>query len=339
MCRSRRYPLKRLLSLGILYAFTGPALGQEASASDVIGELIREFVSQNTALTVVVADSSLISLGIMDFDPNEFADFGDINVGNDESFALRKSLRTYSLPWSFEPQKLSANWQTSYGVRISYVGSNQDIIYSEPEYINTFDEESIIAYGEKDWLYRLSKGWQLTFSMSAQYLYYRNHFDYQDPALLALRGFFDGQLLNTSYQVWLADPAVSAVYRGKLLGRRFDYKIQYRHALGHTVNTDSRYQQTGVETGRLSNTLTFHFDTPEVYGRSTQVRALMRRIDLTGDAVEPMGTHHYYQFGVGWLLDTSSPDSWLDSIGLGVSVNAGSNLSGGSVVLLFNEEM
>ncbi|MDG6097271.1 hypothetical protein EXU34_07430 [Alteromonas sp. ZYF713] len=339
MYRSWRYSLKRLFSLGILCTFSWSALGQEASASDMVGELIRGFVAQNTALTVVVADSSLISLGIMDFDPNEFADFGDLNVGNEESFALRKSLRTYSLPWSFEPQRLSANWHTSYGVRISYVGSNQDIIYSEPDYINTFDEESVIVYGEKNWLYRFSKAWQLTFSMSAQYLYYRNHFDYQDPALLALRGFFDGQLLNTSYQLWLVDPAVSAVYRGKLLGRRFDYKIQYRHALGHTINTDSRYQRTEVETGRLSNTLTFHFDTPEVYGRNTQVRALMRRIDLTGDAIEPMGTSHYYQFGLGWLLDTSSQDSWLDSIGIGVSVNAGSNLSGGSVVLLFNEEL
>ena len=175
--------------------------------------------------------------------------------------------------------------------------------------------------------------------MSGQYLYYRNHFDYQDPTLLLLRGFLDGQLLNTSYGVWMVDPAVNAVYRGTLFGQRFDYKIQYRHALGHTIHTDSQSQQTSVETGRFSNTLTFHFDTPELYGRQSQVRTLLRRIDLTGDAVEPMGTSHYYQFGVGWLVDTSSPDSWLDTIGIGISVNTGSNLSGGSVVILFNEEM
>ena len=316
-----------------------PVLAQESSLGKEFDNIIREFVAENTAMTVVVADSSLISLGIMDFDPNAFADFGDFNVGNDESFALRKSLRTYSFPWSFKPQKLSERWSTHYGLRISYVGSEQDIIYDDPDYINTFDEESIILYGEKGWQYRLNKAWELSVSMSAQYLYYHNEFDYQDPVLLLLRGFFDEQLLNTSYNAWLVDPAISAVYRGKLLGQRFDYKIQYRHALGHTFGTDNQNQQTQITTGRFSNTFTLHYETPDVFGHQSQLRTLLRRIDLSGDATAPMGTSHYYQFGVGWLVDTSSPDSWLDNIGIGVSLNAGSNLSGGTVVILFNEEM
>lgn len=74
------------------------------------------------------------------FAPNAFADFGDFNVGNDESF-----------PWPFKPQKLSDRWNTHYGLRVSCVGSEQDSIYDDPDYINTFDEESIILYGEKGW--------------------------------------------------------------------------------------------------------------------------------------------------------------------------------------------
>ncbi|OFI35355.1 hypothetical protein BFC17_15505 [Alteromonas lipolytica] len=315
------------------------ATAQESSFTDELNHIVAEFVAENTAMTVVVADSSLISLGIMDFDPNAFADFGDFDVGNEESFALRKSLRSYSLPWSFKPKKIAKGWLSHYAVRVSYVGSEQDIVYDNPDFINTFDEESYLLYGEKGWEYQLRKQWTLSFAMGGQYLYYHNSFDYQDPTLLLLRGFFDGQVLNTSYQAWLVDPVVSATYRGHLFGQRFDYKIQYRHALGRTFATDNHNQHTQIETGRFSNTLTFHYETPNVFGRQSQVRTLLRRIDLTGDATAPMVTSHYYQFGVGWLVDTSGPDSWLDNLGIGVSLNAGSNLSGGTVVILFNEEM
>lgn len=102
--------------------------------------------------------------------------------------------------------------------------------------------------------------------MSAQYLYYRNEFDYQDPIVLMLRGFFDEQQLNTAHTLWLVDTAISALYRGMLLGQRFDYKIQYRHALGHIFSTDNQNQQTQIAMGRFSNTCTLHYQTPDVFG-------------------------------------------------------------------------
>ncbi|MDO3385462.1 Solitary outer membrane autotransporter beta-barrel domain [Gilvimarinus sp. SDUM040013] len=109
------------------------------------------------------------------------------------------------------------------------------------------------------------------------------------------------------------------------------------YAIGHTVATDSHAQDTTIETGRLSNTLVYHYDTPDVLKRRSQIRVLASRIDVGGDAVSPLGSHHYYELGAGWLIDTSNDIKFLNNIGVGLALNIGSNLSGGSLVILFNE--
>lgn len=332
--------LQRLVSCILLLAVVvGFTVAQEQSVDAEYDRLIRTFVAQNTANSIVLADANLITLGVMDFDPNEFADFGDLNVGSEESLELRKSLKTYSLPWSFKPTKLSDNLETQYRIRLSYVGAKQDLVYADPQYVNALDEETYLLFGEKAWRYQLSKNWRIELGLAAQYVYYRNHIDYQDPILILFREIFDQQILNTSYSAVLFDPMLNARYQGEIFGHRFEYTAQYRHALGHTLTTDSHNQKTGINTGRLTNTLALHYDTPDIRGRASQFRLLARRIDIDHDAVSPMGASHYYEFGVGWLVDTSNDFDWIDNIGLGVSLNAGSNLSGGSVVILFNEEM
>lgn len=322
-----------------LLLMVSSAFAQEQNDNGALNRVIQTFVAQNTANSIVLADANLITLGVMDFDPNEFADFGNLNVGSEESLELRKSLKTYSLPWSFKPSVLSDKLDTQYRIRLSYVGAHQDLVYEDPEYVNALDEETYLLFGEKAWRYQPSEHWRIEAGLAAQYIYYRNHIDYQDPILIFFREIFDQQILNTSYSALLLDPVLSARYQGEIFGHRFEYTAQYRHAFGHTLTTDSHNQKTSINTGRLTNTFAFHYDTAAINGRASQVRLLARRIDIDHDAVSPMGASHYYEFGAGWLVDTSNDMGWIDNFGLGISINIGSNLSGGSVVILFNEQM
>ena len=63
------------------------------------------------------------------------------------------------------------------------------------------------------------------------------------------------------------------------------------------------------------------------------------RYDLGADLDGPLGNHCYYEAGVGWLLDVQKLNiPFVDNIGVGINLNYGSVLRGGTLVLLFNEE-
>lgn len=320
------------------------SFAQEGQPEDIdprtlLNEVVGNATAQNSARAVVLADSNLITLGVMDFDPNEFIDFGDLNVGNEETLELRSQLTTYAFPWTFSRRNLSERISHQSKVSFSYVSADQDIALDDSNIINTLEEQTYIVSGENLWRYQLNKRWRLSAGLGASYLYYTNDFDYRDPQLTELKPFFERNLLNTSYSAWLLDPIIAASYQGQFYGYDWEYKAQLRYASGHTFATDSPGQETAIETARLSNSLIFHYDTPDVLNRHSQIRVLARRIDVSADAVTPMGAHHYYEFGAGWLVDTSNDISLIDNIGIGLSLNVGSNLSGGSLVILFNEEM
>ncbi len=71
---------------------------------------------------------------------------------------------------------------------------------------------------------------------------------------------------------------------------------------------------------------------------SNKLRVLARRVDVGGDVTRTLETDYYYQAGIGWLFDLDEDPSWLDNLGVSVMVNYGSALSGGSLVLLYNED-
>ncbi|MCG6295872.1 Solitary outer membrane autotransporter beta-barrel domain, partial [Vibrio vulnificus] len=57
-----------------------------------------------------------------------------------------------------------------------------------------------------------------------------------------------------------------------------------------------------------------------------------------GDTSESLGTHHYYEASVGWLMTPPFKTQWVDNVGIGLSLNYGSALKGGSLVLFFNQD-
>ena len=304
-----------------------------------MGHIVGEAVAQNSARSIVLSDANLITLGVMDFDPNELIEFKNIDVGNETSLEQRSQLTTYSLPWSFTQRQLSDRVNSQTQLRLSYIATEQDLVFDDKTVGTPLEETTFLLYAENMWRYQLNQSWRLQAGLGGELLVYDNDLAYRESTLKLFAPYFDNALFNTSYKVWTLDPSIGAHYRGELLGYRWEYQAVYRYAIGHSFSTDIHLQDTTVEAGRLSNSATFHFDTPEVWNRRSQIRLLARRIDLSADAVPPMGTHHYYELGAGWLVDTGNDVSFLNNIGIGLSINIDSELSGGSLVILFNESM
>lgn len=53
--------------------------------------------------------------------------------------------------------------------------------------------------------------------------------------------------------------------------------------------------------------------------------------------VSSLETDHFYEIGAGMLLDTSKFTDLAENIGIGININKGSSLYGGSIVFYFNE--
>ncbi|MCG9748771.1 Solitary outer membrane autotransporter beta-barrel domain [Shewanella sp. Isolate8] len=290
---------------------------------------------------MVLTDANLITLGIVDFNPNTIVDLSEIgDVGSEESLERRSQLTSYTLPWESDTVPLSPEWSQSIQVRLSYVHASDSIQGLEDETISSpIKDTSYLLAGEYRWKYQINQQWRAMFGLGAQLLWLENTLTYKDPLLSKIRGQLDEKLVNTSYGAIMLDPNVEVSYTGDLLGNKWEFISTLRYGIGRSLLTDDGMQAVTPQVGRLSNALVFHYGLPDFFERQNEMRLLAKRIDLSGDVIDPMGTRHYYEFGAGWLVQTPSFSSWLRNIGIGITLNINSGLSGGGIVLLFNEEM
>ncbi|WP_239473245.1 Solitary outer membrane autotransporter beta-barrel domain [Shewanella algidipiscicola] len=332
--------LRCLTTLGLIL------IGWSLSASEVeeaVRRVVEAKVSGDVTSAIVLTDANLITLGIVDFDPNAFIDvgaIGDINVGDADSLRRRSQLRNYSLPWESQPRELDRDWLVSSAVQFSYVHSNDNIIgIDDPSLISPIEDTIYLLAAEYRWRYHLSPRWQVVFGAGGQLLWLENNLEYRDPILASQRALLDGIIVNTRYGAVMVDPNVEFTYTSELFGHKWEFISAFRYAYGRTVLTDNGAQSVSPEVSRFSNTLIFHYGLPSVWSRRNELILQVKRVDLSGDVVDPMGTRYYYELGAGWIIETPSLAAWIENIGLGITLNINSGLSGGGLVLLFNEPL
>ena len=87
----------------------------------------------------------------------------------------------------------------------------------------------------------------------------------------------------------------------------------------------------------IDNEVKFHFDiySSKFYAESVYLK--LQRTDMHGDMTNPLQAHDFYSMGVGILLDIRKITDLAENIGIGLNINAGTSISGGSIVFYFNE--
>ncbi|QQX82211.1 Solitary outer membrane autotransporter beta-barrel domain [Shewanella sp. KX20019] len=333
----------RLLNVFFCQFCLSILLGTYANAAvqsiDSLDAMVSNVARQNIATSIVLTDANLITLGVVNFDPSSVVDLAHLDTGSESSLQRRRELKTYSLPWTSSWSDSITDWQTSTYLKLSYIGSKQSVDFSQPaNQIDQLLEKSYLFQAEQRWRYPVSEHWKALFGIGAQAIWYENKFEYRS-VLKQFESLFDNGLLNTSYGALMIDPSIEFRYDNLVFGHRWQFISRYRFAIGRTLFTDSAPQDVSIKVGRFSNTLMFHYQLPKLVDYDNELRLMFKRIDLSGDAVAPLATDHFYEVGAGWVIDTPWLSSLIDNIGLGVTVNIGSVLSGGSVLLLFNEDI
>lgn len=80
-----------------------------------------------------------------------------------------------------------------------------------------------------------------------------------------------------------------------------------------------------------------HYSLSHYNSHTESVYIKLQRSDISGDMVSSLNTHHFYEIGIGILIDTTKLTDLADNVGIGINLNKGSSLYGGSIVFYFNE--
>lgn len=316
-------------------------------------ELAERQVASTFATSVVLTDTELVTFGFLSFDPGAFIPGGEGQFGSEESIGRRDSVTTFAFPWKWELAPEESRLIPYVNARLSFLQTREDIIRGarnpeEPEVTSPEQNANGETVESKDRVYgaylggglsyELTEKWQLGADAGLHLLRYQN--DYKADASLSPISDEDveGALFNSAATALMGEVQTRLTYSSETRGVPWKYQSTLSYYAGETISTSQALPDVEPETWSWANGLTAYWDLPEVLDTSNKLRLLARRVDIGGDVTRTLETDHYYQMGVGWLFDLEGDPSWLDNLGVSVMVNYGSALSGGSLVLLYNED-
>ena len=77
-------------------------------------------------------------------------------MGNKTSLEQRSQLTTYSLPWHFASRPLSDRASSQTQLRLSYIATEQDLIFEDETAGNPLEETTFLLYAEHTWRYKFN---------------------------------------------------------------------------------------------------------------------------------------------------------------------------------------
>lgn len=288
------------------------------------------------ATSMVLTDTEAVTFGVLEFDPNSIVPLLDGEYASENSIERRRSVTTYTLPtrWQLSPDNARLRWHVA--AHASYLRFEQDMVIGEVENPTTERAKSRVydAYIANGWSYQVNERWRVSADAGLHLLRYSGGYQTSNsdaPTDVTA-------LIKSDATALIGEAQGRLLYKNADASLPWEIQSTYSYYYGRTVSAESNLDGVRPETWSWSNSVIVRWHLSPIQDIPNQLRFLTRRIDLGGDVTHTFDTHHYYEFGVGWLFDTHEKVSWMGNIGLSVSVNIGSALSGGSIVLLYNEE-
>lgn len=327
-----------VLKRSLLTAFMLSVICNEARAKDPLISVAEEFLEGQLITALVLTDSDLISLGFADFDPNNYVPLHRTDIGSSETVANRQSIKVNTIPWSFKLQEKDL-WQNDLILRLSSMEISSDVqLYTDTSIPKDSAREQIFdIYFASSWSKKINASWRFGLTGGMHYMYYRNRFFYNSESSKILSPILDNLIFNTYSSAVVLEPKIGIQYRGQNKKQPWRFHSTLNYSLGKSIDSENDQLDAQPEFWRLASEIQYFWVLPWL-SKTHQIKSFVRRIDLGADASEIMKAKHYYETGVGWLLKTKGKVRWIDNIGVGLSLNIGSALSGGGILLLLNED-
>ncbi|MUJ21593.1 Solitary outer membrane autotransporter beta-barrel domain [Aliivibrio fischeri] len=295
------------------------------------------------ATSLVLSDSNMITFGIADFNPNRYLSKDENNpdngLGSNDSIQLRNQMTVYSLPYTFElTEDPDSRWSHELTVRASYVNTDIDVEFKDKSSPDSDLDEIFGLYAEYAQNYDFYENWTISVGNAFHLMHYRNTHTYNSDFSQSFAPVLDGLYYNVSSNAFIIEPKITFQYKKETDWGEWRFNNSYHYAYGQGFGGSSDYSSdANPEVWRFVNSIQLRYNMAH-WNRLAQVLYLKaKRVDLGGDANEPLGTDFYYEFNIAWLIDTRKWISLVDNVGIGFTFNVGSALRGGSIVLFYDE--
>jgi len=286
------------------------------------------------ATSVLLTNSDAITFGVSNFDPTGLLNPDDAQ--QEESVKLRNELKAVSLPYTYDLPVANEQYYDQLTMAVSYVKQ----IQKQAFFGNVDDLNTDTIYG--GYLaftrnFKLNKFWTFRTRLGSHLMRHENEHDYNSVETELFRDQLDGNYFNVDANAFLIEPNIRFTYDNEQSWGNFIFSSDYNYFYGWTFAGADASKGARPEGWEIANTIRTHFTLFDARYHAESLYLKAQRVDIGGDIKPSLGTEHYYEFGMGLLLNTAKFTSWVDNVGIGLNINVGSQLSGGSIVLYFNE--
>ncbi|MEZ8517712.1 Solitary outer membrane autotransporter beta-barrel domain [Vibrio cyclitrophicus] len=317
-----------------LFCSVFPAIVSATTLSD----LVRKDIERTFATSVLLNDTDVFTFGINNFDPNKVFRLDNEGIGSNDSVSRRKDIASISFPYTFElPEYIEDNHQ-EITLRLSALRIEKDVVYASTTK-SDFQKESVVSgYLEFANVTQLDEHWSFSSAIGNHISYYRNDFEYRSSLLEPYKDQLDGVYLNTDAWAYIIEPKVKLTFEDKNDWGKYKLSTSWHYFNGIGWGEANEGNIGHPEGWYIANEAKIFYDLIRWDKNITSMYSSIRRIDIGGDTVASMGTSSYYEGSVGWLLNPNLFNDWVDNVGIGLTINYGSSLKGGSLVIFFNQD-
>ena len=308
-------------------------------SSFLLASPANKIFEQTFATAIVLSDNDAISIGIANFNPDTLLNPNENDLSEDDSIALRNELDIYNLPYTFVLDKQNEEWSDKVMLRLTYIKqeSNNEFLGDIREVPDSNIDKIYSLYSAYSHYIPVANKLKLRLRLGAYIMHYKNKHHYNSAFSNNLKPFVDGVIYNTIAIAAIIEPNAKLTYTQETNWGKWQLASDLNYFVGK-VYSGSKSSIGAVPDGwRINNGVKLHFDLNSSALHAESIYLNFKRIDMHGDMTDPLQTNHYYEMGVGLLLDTHKFTNLAKNIGIGLNINKGTSLSGGSIVIYFNE--
>lgn len=147
----------------------------------------------------------------------------------------------------------------------------------------------------------------------------------------------DGVYYNLNESAFIIEPNIKFSYTKPKVWGKWEFSSDFDYFIGKVFSGAESTIGAKPQGWRINNKVKLHYSLNKSRFHAESVYLKLQRSDISGDMVSSLDTHHFYELGIGILIDTTKFTDWADNIGIGINLNKGSSLYGGSIVFYFNE--
>ena len=296
-------------------------------------DLALNSIEENFSIAALMSNTNALKFGFANYD----LQIDDPGFGTEETKQYKAGLDAITIPYTWKLDPKSDAWDHAITTRVYYISSkrNNELVSGirDQSHNHTFG-----LYGNYSQYFHITDSWYVESALGAHFTFYKNNYDYGDGVSDAIKVNYDGKLFNTTALVAMVEPEIGLGYKKRQEWGTWKAHHNIHYIYGHGIGGSvKRRDSINPEAWHITNGIEFNIKAPNVWGIDDFFSIDFKRVEVFGDLDVMAEKSYYYETSFGWVFDTNNTISWLDNIGVGLAVNYGSSVSGGSLILYFNE--